>query len=93
MSKAELEDLSWVIRGKQRRTIIQHIKVKEAATPTHIAKTSNYSLNATSRILSEFRERGLAKCLNPKSKTGRLYVLTPRGKIIRDKLLKLKRSS
>ena len=91
MSKTGLEDLSWVVRGKQRREIIQHIKTKDATTPTHISKESNYSLNATSRILGEFRKKGLVKCLNPKSKTGRLYVLTPRGKVIKDKLIKLKK--
>ncbi|MCK5282339.1 MAG: hypothetical protein KAK00_02935 [Nanoarchaeota archaeon] len=84
MTKAATEDLSWVKRGKQRREIIVHINDQE--TPTDIASKSKYSLNHASRILNEFRRKGFVKLLNPKQKTGRLYELTERGKVIRDKL-------
>lgn len=84
--KLDIKDYGWVIRGKQRRDIIKHIT--EPETPTEIANKSKYSLNHTSRILNEFRRQGLAKCLNPKEKTGRLYELTGRGKAVRDALLK-----
>ena len=79
-----INKLSWVKRGKQRREIIVHMDGQD--TPTDLAKKSGYSLNNTSRILNEFRRKGLAKCLNPKEKTGRLYELKPVGKLIRDKL-------
>ena len=78
------EDLSWIKRGKQRREIIVHIDDQE--TPTEIADKSKYSLNHTSRILNELKRHGFVKLLNPKQKTGRLYELTGKGKIIRDKL-------
>ena len=84
MKKADIEKLSWILRGKQRRDIIKHINGPE--TPTQIANNSGYSLNHTSRILNDFKRQGLAKLLNPKQKTGRLYQLTEKGKIIRDKL-------
>ena len=84
MGKAYTEDLSWVKRGKQRREIIIHIEEKE--TPTEISKKSKYSLNHTSRILNEFKKRKLVRLINPQEKTGRLYELTERGKVIRDKL-------
>ena len=84
MAKIRSEDLSWIKRGKQRREIIVHIDDKE--TPTEIAHKSKYSLNHTSRILNEFRKQGFVKLLNPKQKTGRLYELTEKGRIIRDKL-------
>ena len=71
-------------RGKQRREIIVH--VKSAQTPTDIAKQSGYSLNHTSRILNEFKKKGLVNLLNPKEKTGRLYELTSRGMRIREKV-------
>jgi CRP-like cAMP-binding protein len=88
MPKRFAEELSWVKRGKQRREIIVHIDDSE--TPTEIAEKSGYSLNNTSRVLGDFRRRGIARCLNPKEKTGRLYDLKPVGKLIRDKLRKKK---
>lgn len=86
--KKFIEDYSWVIRGKQRRKAILYIK--DSQTPTQIANKSGLSLNHVSRILSEFRKHKLAVCLNPKQKTGRLYTLTTKGKIIRDRILKTK---
>ena len=87
--KLDIRKYSWVIRGKQRREIILYIEGPE--TPTDIAKKSGYSLNNTSRVLNEFRRKELVKCLNPKEKTGRLYVLKPSGKVIKDKLRKVKK--
>lgn len=84
MKGADIKKLSWVVRGKQKREIIMYIDGLD--TPTGIAKKSGYSLNNTSRILGEFRKKGLVKCINPKEKTGRLYILTGNGKFIRDKL-------
>ncbi len=84
MPKQDIDKLSWVKRGRQRREIIVHIDGPD--TPTDISKKSGYSLNNTSRVLNEFKRKGLAKCLNPKAKTGRLYELKPVGKLIRDKL-------
>ncbi len=82
--KLDIKDLSWVKRGQQRKKIITKIEGPE--TPTEIAKKSGYSLNNTSRVLNDLKKHHLAKCLNPKEKTGRLYVLTQKGKLIRDKL-------
>lgn len=84
MVKVATKDLSWIKRGKQRREIIVHIDDKE--TPTEIANKSGYSLNHASRILNELKKHGFVKLLNPKQKTGRLYELTEKGRIIRDKI-------
>lgn len=88
--KLDIKKYSWVKRGKQRREIILHIEGPE--TPTDIAKKSGYSLNNTSRVLNEFRRKEIVKCLNPKEKTGRLYILKPTGKVIKDRLRKEKKS-
>jgi len=84
MAKKDVEMLSWVKRGKQRRDILIHIKGTQ--TPTEISKKSGYSLNNTSRVINDLKNKGLLKILNPKEKTGRLYELTQQGKIIRDNL-------
>ncbi len=86
MSKIDIDQLSWVKRGKQRREII--LQIRDNDTPTDIAKKSGYSLNNTSRVLNDLRKKGIAKCINSKAKTGRLYMLKPVGKIIQDKLRK-----
>ena len=85
MAKMSVKDYSWVIRGKQRRNIIKYIR--DTDTPTQISGKSGYSLNNTSRVLNEFAKKGIAKCLNPKQKTGRLYALTTKGKIIKNKII------
>ncbi|MFP4112418.1 MAG: transcriptional regulator [Candidatus Woesearchaeota archaeon] len=77
---------SWVVRGKQRRDLIRYID--ESSTPSEIAKKSRYSLNHTSRVLNEFSKKGIARCINPEEKTGRLYELTSQGKELRDKIVK-----
>ena len=84
MAKKDVEMLSWVKRGKQRRDILIHIKGTQ--TPTEISKKSGYSLNNTSRVINDLKNKGLLQILNPKEKTGRLYELTQQGKIIRDNL-------
>ncbi len=80
----DIDLLSWIKRGKQRRDLIKHIK--DHLTPSELAKESGYSLNHASRILNEFSRKGLTKCLNPKAKTGRLYVLTQQGRKVKDAL-------
>lgn len=89
MAKIADKDLSWIKRGKQRREIIVHIDDKE--TPTEIANKSKYSLNHTSRVLNNLKKRGFVKLLNPEQKTGRLYELTEKGRVIRDKLRESKK--
>ncbi len=78
--------------GKQlREEIIRHIinpitekelfsRVKENNGETKVA----YICDA----LSEFIQKGLAKCLNPEKKNGRLYILTEEGEKIRQELMK-----
>ena len=85
----DIDDLSWVKRGKQRRELIEHIR-DDVMTPSELAKKSHYSLNHASKVLNDLAKKGLAECLNKKEKTGRLYRLTAQGKKIRDKLIKMK---
>ncbi len=84
--KKEVEVLSWVLRGKQRREVLTCLG--EAMTPTEAALKSGYSVNNTSRVLRGFHTFGIANLLNPKEKTGRLYELTPLGKELRKRILK-----
>jgi predicted transcriptional regulator len=78
------EDYAWIVRGKQRRKIIKTMNKEKI--PTQIKEEANLSLNNVSDVLRAFKKRKIAKCLNPKMKTGRLYKLTPKGRRIREML-------
>ena len=80
----------WIVRGKQRIAIIR--AMYKPLTPTEIRKQSKQynekiSLNNTSDVLRGFVKQGIAICLNPEDKTGRLYKLTDNGEEIRKDLL------
>jgi DNA-binding MarR family transcriptional regulator len=80
-----LNSYAWVIRGKQRRKIIKIMD--KPKIPTEIKDETKLSLNNVSDILRLFEKKKIAKCLNPKEKTGRLYELTEKGKLIRDMII------
>lgn len=83
--RLNIEDYAWVLRGKQKRKVITTLD-EEPKMPSEVKEEANLSLNNVSDILRLFAERKLAKCLNPQAKTGRLYVLTEKGKVIKDKI-------
>jgi len=74
----------WVLRGKQRRKIIKVLN--KPKMPTQIKEDTKLSLNNVSDVLREFRKKKIARCLNPKEKTGRLYELTAKGMRVREKI-------
>jgi len=80
------KDYSWVVRGKQRKKVIR--VMSKPKIPTEIKEDSELSLNNVSDILRDFKEKKIAKCLNPRAKTGRIYELTPKGMRIREMLEK-----
>ena len=84
MSNNYYKDYSWVVRGRQRRKVIK--VMDKPKTPTQIKEETKLSLNNVSDVLREFRKKHIAKCLNPKQKTGRLYELERKGKKIKDNL-------
>ncbi len=80
------EDYSWIVRGKQRKKIIRVLN--KPKIPTQIKEETKLSLNNVSDVLREFGKKKIARCLNSKEKTGRLYKLTPKGMRIKDMLEK-----
>ena len=82
MKKYDISAYSWVIRGSQR---IQMIKVMhDYITPTKVKKLTGLSLNNVSDNLRLFVKKNLAKCLNERENLGRIYVLTEKGKRIKN---------
>lgn len=80
------EDYSWVVRGKQRKKVIG--VMDKPKIPTEIKEDSKLSLNNVSDVLRDFRKKKIAKCVNPKEKTGRIYKLTSKGMRIKEMLEK-----
>lgn len=80
----DIKDYAWVLRGKQRKKIIN--VMDKPKIPTQIKEETKLSLNNVSDVLREFRKKQIAKCINPKEKSGRLYELTIKGKRVRELL-------
>ena len=58
----------------------------EVLMPTQIAKDAGIRTNHISKVLGELKEAGIAECINPEVRKGRLYRLTDLGDEIVDKL-------
>jgi len=80
------EDYSFVIRGKQRRKVIEAFDGPKI--PTEIKQITHMNLTNVSRVLVSFEKKGLAKCLTPKLKVGRVYILTKIGEQVRKKIVR-----
>lgn len=87
---SNIEVISWILRGSQRRVIFRVIN--GTMIPAQIynkAKEINSKItrNNVSDILRELKEKELIVCLNPNESKGRLYQLTDLGKEIQKELL------
>ena len=78
------KDYSWVVRGEQRKKIIK--VMNKPKIPTQVKEDTQLGLNNVSDVLRAFEKKKIAKCLNPKEKTGRLYQLTQKGMRIKEEL-------
>jgi len=89
MSKTMLKNISWILRGSQRREIIKVIeglKVPAQIYQEAIKLNPKITRNSVSDVLRAFREKGLVECINPKEKKGRVYMLTERGKKVKKQI-------
>ncbi|MBI2146945.1 winged helix-turn-helix transcriptional regulator [Candidatus Woesearchaeota archaeon] len=84
MDKKFIKLYAWVLRGSQRRKIFKFLD--KPKTPTLIKEEAGIKVSNVSDILRLMEKNGLAKCLNPKDKLGRLYQLTNAGNKIRKEL-------
>jgi predicted ArsR family transcriptional regulator len=77
-------DVSWdqvgfVKASKVRKAIIELLDKSSGLTPFEVASRLDLMPAAVSRALKELSDRGLARCLNPKRRKGRIYALTTGG--------------
>ena len=86
MTTIDWELYSWVVRGNQRRKVMKILG--KPKIPTEIKSEAKMSITNVSKVLRDFEKRGLVKCLTPQTKTGKVYALTDKGKIIRKEMVK-----
>lgn len=77
---AHWDDLGFIIRSKYRKAVF--LSLEKPIRPSQISKKLNLRLTHITRALRELKQKGFAKCLNPKEKIGRFYTLTKKGKYI-----------
>jgi hypothetical protein len=74
---------NWIKRGRQRSAVFQVLR--KPLTTSEICQAANainphIQLRDVWFIMEQFKDRGLAVCLNPKHVTGKLYGLTDKGR-------------
>ena len=83
------DDLGFVLRGRQRRAVLR--VMSRPMVPSQISRSIRgeyrISLNNVSRVLRDLERKGLVECANPHKATGRVYLLTDRGKRVREELV------
>lgn len=78
-----ISELSFVKRAKNRCKVLKALSGTMMPSELVVklySKSSNTHFNIVSRALGELVEQKLAKVVNPSSRTGRLYILTDKGK-------------
>lgn len=74
---------SFVVRSKYRKLVLSVLSEKPHM-PSEIAKKLNVHTAHVSRALRELELRNIIRCVTPRHKKGRIYILTEIGKKIFD---------
>lgn len=80
-------EAGFVIASKTRKAVLE--KLETPRTPTYLAKSLSVNLANISRTLAELEGKGIAVCLNPRQKVGKIYSLTKKGKVLLAKIQKM----
>ncbi len=81
------EKYALIKRGSRRlKTLETFYKATTPLTTNDVHEKSKIAISQASATIAELEQAGLIKCLNPKDKIGKLYVITEEGKEIIDKI-------
>lgn len=86
LNKYEL--ISFILRAKNRREIIKHLK-EGNKTASDLVKLTRMYKSHVSRTLAELKKEELIECLNPNDREYKFYTLTNKGKKLLIDLKKL----
>lgn len=79
-----LELAGFIIRSAYRKRVF--VLLDNPIRPSEISKRLGVRLTHVTRELRELKKKGLAECLNPKERVGRLYQLTQKGKLLKKRM-------
>lgn len=80
-----LKKISYVNISSYRTKTVKSLQ-GDVKIPTKIAKDTGILPNHMSKVLKELKDVGIAECINPEVRKGRLYRLTGTGETIADNL-------
>ncbi len=93
MSNADLlKDYAWINMGNQRKEVMKllpdrPLTVEELRERINEKGHLKLSLREMSRHLTSFAEKGFVQCLNPEAPYKRSYIITKKGKKLKDQFL------
>lgn len=70
--------LGYVMAGKYRKIVLL-ILATGALSPTEITRQTDHYQSRISKALADLTSKGLVVCVNPDTRKGKLYRLTPDG--------------
>ena len=82
-----LDTLGFLLASNYRMKVLAEI-ARHQTTPKQISKATSIRINHVSNILREFMDKGLALCVTPSRKKGRIYELTRFGKEVYGRIQK-----
>ena len=82
-----LKKISYINISSYRAKTVKSLQ-GDVKIPTKIAKDTGILPNHMSKVLKELKEAGIAECINPEVRKGRLYRLTSLGENIVENLEK-----
>lgn len=74
-----------LLKSSEKKLILCFYK---PLNPSELIKSSGINNNIVNCALRKLFRKNIVKCFNPESKTGRIYGLTDKGKVLRKELLK-----
>jgi len=81
--------LSFILRGKNRITVLQTIAKNEVISAQIEQETKMYKSHV-SRNLKELKKKELIKCVNPKDRYFKFYKITNLGKKVLNHIQRIK---
>ncbi len=86
MSEVDWELYAWVMRGRQRRKVLEALN--KPKLPSQLKQEAGMSLTNLSKTLKSLEDKGMTECLTPNNKTGRVYALTEKGRAVREEMVR-----
>jgi DNA-binding MarR family transcriptional regulator len=83
----DVEEYAWVKASDYRESILLALEDKPR-TPKELSEMTDYYLSHVSNVLSDLEDHGMAECITPDRKKGRLWHSTEKGENIIEDLKK-----